>query len=89
MAFLATYIILHVSVAYLVHPCEWSKKEGWRKRQMKKMHGFYKKTRSGLKDVSRIIRGIPVSSLFSWQIWRSEDDEIHDSEMKETSQEDA
>jgi len=73
--FLATYIILQVSVAYFVHPCAWLKKESWRKRQMKKIHGFYKRIWCWKKDVSRIIRSIPVNSLFSWQFLRQQHDE--------------
>jgi len=77
--FLATYITLQVSVAYFVHPCAWPRKESWRKRQMKKIHGFYKKMWIWKKDVNRIIRSIPVMSVFSWQFLRQNDgdDESH------------
>jgi len=65
--FLIIHIFLHITSAYLAHPCPWQTKENWRKRQTKKLHILYKKTRIWKKNMDRIIRDIPVMSLLSWR----------------------
>lgn len=85
--FLVMYIVMHMGAAYMAHPCDWQKKESWRKRQMKKMQGFYKKMWGWKKDICQIIRsipGIPFMSLFSWQFMHV-DDECQHSVAEETS----
>lgn len=88
MIFLAMYIVMHTGAAYLLHPCEWQKKESWRKRQMKNIQGFYKKMYSRKKDICQIIRGIPgipFMSLFSWSFIHGDNEREHSVEEETPS----
>ena len=68
MMFIAIKIITYFVVAYAVHPCAWDKKEGWRKKQLKKTYLTVKKVWGWKKDVIQFVQNTLSMSIPKWDL---------------------